>query len=496
MSFLNGHFPDGPVVPEFTPRATQSVCPVCLRRVDAVYQETAPGLVELVKQCPEHGSFHAPIWRGGPALGTPAMASWKRPKTPSYPRQPFAPRDKGCPFDCGLCPEHGQHTCTGQIEVTGRCDLGCPVCYAESGAGAWADPPLERIAFQLERLWRASGACNVQLSGGEPTLRDDLPAIVAGARQRGFTFVQLNTNGLRLGRQPDYARTLAEAGLDSVYLQFDGPDDDVCRAIRGRPCLTDKLAAVRACAEAGLGVVLVATLVRGVNLDKVGALLQKALELGPAVRGLHLQPAASFGRFPWQLQAAPRVTLPEVMGALAAQSGGLLSVTDFHPPGCEHALCSFSAVYRRTPQGLILIEGEGNCCDASSREWRGHGTENAPATSSAEEGARISRAFTARHWSAAPVPAEAAADRSDDFDRFLARAGLARRFTVSCMAFQDALTLDVDRVRGCCIHVVTPEGLLVPFCLHNLTAVDGTPLYRRARPAGSAQTAAHAPENA
>lgn len=485
------------------PSMTQSVCPVCLRRVEAAYEETSPDVVELVKHCPEHGAFHAPVWRSG--AGVPAMAAWKRPKTPSYPRQPFSPRDKGCPFDCGLCPEHGQHTCTGQIEVTMRCDLGCPVCYAGSGAGAEDDPPLERIMFQLDRLWQASGACNVQLSGGEPTMRDDLPAIVAGARGRGFAFVQLNTNGLRLGREPGYARTLAEAGLDSIYLQFDGPDDDVYRSIRGRACLADKMAAVRACADAGLGVVLVATLVRGVNLDKVGALLRMALDMGSVARGLHMQPVASFGRFPWELGTAPRVTLPEVMGALAAQSGGMLSVTDFHPPGCEHALCSFSAVYRRTQDGLALIEGESGCCDASARAERGR--EILPASGGAseaasvpepfsfpptlaEEGARVSKAFTARHWRAAPTGAETAESMGDDFDRFLARAGLARRFTVSCMAFQDALTLDVDRVRGCCIHVVTPEGLLVPFCLHNLTAVDGTPLYRHDRASAEKQVKA------
>ena len=469
---------------------TRSVCPVCLRRVDARYEETGPGRMELIKNCPDHGPFRVAAW-----VGEPAMSGWRRPKIPSYPRRPFVEAERGCPFDCGLCPEHGQHTCTGQIEVTARCDLGCPVCYAGSGQATMPDPDLERLGFQLDRLWEASGACNVQLSGGEPTLRDDLPALVGLARRKGFAFIQVNSNGLRLGRDPGYARALAEAGLDSVYLQFDGADDDVYRALRGRPCLDDKLRAVKACAGAGLGVVLVATVVRGVNLDKLGDLLRLALELGPSVRGLHLQPAASFGRFPWDAAAAPRVTLPETMRALAGQSGGLLSVTDFHPPGCEHALCSFSAVYRRTPEGLALIEGGGDCCAPSSRALRAAPVVKQAAASvaaaggvslaspiAAEEGARVSRAFTARHWSAPPAAEEGSegTDQGDDFDRFLARAGLARRFTVSGMAFQDALTLDLERVRGCCIHVVSPEGLLVPFCLYNLTALDWTPLYRGA----------------
>ena len=191
----------------FTPRATQSLCPVCLKLLDAVYEEFPPQSGEIImrKTCPEHGEFMTPVWRGGPSL-----IGWNRPKTPSFPACPQVGRTQGCPFDCGLCPDHAQHTCTGQIEVTQRCDLGCPVCYASSGCTASdaadavplspSEPSLERIAFQLERLWRVSGACNIQLSGGEPTMREDLPEIVAMARRRGFALVQLNSNGIRLGR--------------------------------------------------------------------------------------------------------------------------------------------------------------------------------------------------------------------------------------------------------------------------------------------------------
>lgn len=491
----------------------QSLCPVCLKRLDAVYEEFPPQSGEIVmrKFCPEHGEFVAPVWRGEPAL-----ANWHRPKTPSFPEHPGVGAERGCPFDCGLCPDHAQHTCTGQIEVTQRCDLGCPICYAssemeggpEDGTEGAKDETRERIAFQLESLWRASGACNVQLSGGEPTMREDLPEIVAMARRRGFAFVQLNSNGLRLGREAGYASRLREAGLDSVYLQFDGPDDDVFSALRGRPLLESKLEAVRRCAEAGLGVVLVATLVPGVNTGTLGKLLRLALELGPAVRGLHMQPVSSFGRVPWKLPDAPRLTLPEIMRELARQSDGLLSVTDFHPPGCEHSMCSFSAVYRRAPRpdggtdlALIPAHDEGTCCcgpgqsaapTAASGITCGDAPDNAVIT--AAEGARVSREFTARHWRApeTTMPGTPTDGAGDDFDRFLAKAGLAKRFTISCMAFQDAGNLDIARVRGCCIHVVTPDGRLVPFCLHNLTATDGTPLYRGISPSRNPKEACEA----
>ena len=138
----------------FTPRATQSLCPVCLKLLDAVYEEFPPQSGEIImrKTCPEHGEFMTPVWRGGPSL-----IGWNRPKTPSFPACPQVGRTQGCPFDCGLCPDHAQHTCTGQIEVTQRCDLGCPVCYASSGYTASdaadavplspSEPSLERIAF-------------------------------------------------------------------------------------------------------------------------------------------------------------------------------------------------------------------------------------------------------------------------------------------------------------------------------------------------------------
>lgn len=347
----------------------------------------------------------------------------------------------------------------------------CPVCYAQATpSSATPDPTPERIREQYASLFRASGACNLQLSGGEPTVRADLPELIRMARETGFAFVQLNSNGLRLGSEPGYARCLREAGLDSVYLQCDGVSEETFRVLRGRPCLEARRAAIRACTEAGLGVVLVATLVSDVNLHEVGDLLRFALSCGSGVRGVHFQPVASFGRFPWELTAAPRVTLPELMRELERQSDGLVQVTDFHPPGCEHALCSFSAVYLRNGACLECLPASADCCT--------------PAFSENSEGARRAKAFVARHWRAdspnvsknAPPPNRDT--RGNDFEQFLASAGVERRFTVSAMGFQDALSLDIARVRGCCIHVVAPSGRLIPFCLYNITSRDGIPLYR------------------
>ena len=444
---------------------TQSLCPVCLKRLPA--RRVPEGdTVRLTRTCPEHGEFRVPVW-----VGEPALSSWRRPKKPSPPN-PEGAAGKGCPFDCGLCPQHSQHTCTALVEITARCDLGCPVCFASSGQdAAGPEETPEQLGRRFRELRARAGSCNLQLSGGEPTVRGDLENIVREAVKAGFAFVQLNTNGIRLGREQGFAERLAGAGLSSVFLQFDG-SDAACAALRGRPLLAEKLAAVKACEKAGLGVVLVPTLARGVNDAECGDILRLALSLGPTVRGVHFQPMAAFGRHPGQgsERGMHGPTLPEVLSMLVSQSGGLLKISDFHPPGCEHSLCSFSGTFLRQDGGGLPPVSGGGCCEPAPTAQ----------TPTALEGALKSRAFTARQWAAPandPAPAAPGA-LTDDLDRFLAQSGTRNRFSISCMAFQDAWAIDLERAQGCCIHVLAPDGALVPFCLYNLTSATGRALHR------------------
>lgn len=502
---------------------TASVCPVCLGPAPA--ERVAVGdSVLLVKRCPEHGEFSAPVWRG-----EPAFTGWVRPKIPTARRGPGTERVLGCPRDCGLCPDHGQHTCTLLIEVTQRCNLRCPVCFASAGQGeehgdgrsegdARAsrredDPTLGELVSRLAVLRPRAGDANIQLSGGEPTLRDDLPQLVTAVRGLGYPFVQLNTNGLRLAREAGYAARLAAAGLDSVFLQFDGPDDAATARLRGQPLHPDKVRAVDACAAAGLGVVLVCTVARGVNDHCLGDIVRFGLARVPVVRGAHFQPVSFFGRYEGfgalggesggeevdavgrtldDLREAARITLPEVMRAVRDQAGGLIPLAHLHPPGCEHAQCSFSGTFMVHEGGRLEPAG-GACCGTGDNgaEKGGMPPEPIPAALGAER----ARAFVRRQWKAPDVAAgmggadstgggSSATPPRDDFERFLARAG--RRFTVSGMAFQDAWTLDTERLRGCCIHVAAPDGRMVPFCAWNLTSADGTPLHRNGAPRGAA----------
>jgi uncharacterized radical SAM superfamily Fe-S cluster-containing enzyme len=438
---------------------TESVCPECLARVPAV--RVARGAdVYLRKACPAHGRFEAVIWRG-----RPGYTEWVRTAAPVFPNNPVTAVQRGCPFDCGLCPDHRQQSCCVLIEVTHRCDLRCPVCFADAGGPGTRDMDPGEIEHRLRGLWETAGPVNLQLSGGEPCVRDDLSEIAALARRLGFGFIQVNTNGLRLAREPEFARRLAEAGVATIFLQFDGTRDDIYRRLRGRPLLKQKLAAIENCALSGLGVVLVPTVAPGVNADDLGAIVRLALQHQPGVRGVHFQPVSYFGRYPEAPTDADRITLPEIMQALEAQTEGQVRVEHFQPGGAEHALCSFSGNFVSMPDGslhaLARSQNASGCCGPAA----------------CEPGVARARDFVARSWAAPPAGGRAGGPAFGEWDTFLERAR-THTLCLSGMAFQDAWTLDLERLRQCHIHFTEPGGACIPFCAYNLSDRHGRALYR------------------
>lgn len=345
------------------------------------------------------------------------------------------------------------------LELTRRCNLECPVCYASAGK-CGDDPNIEDIERQYDFLMAHGGPFNIQLSGGEPTLREDLPEIIWLGRQKGFTFFQLNTNGIRLAAEPDYAKSLKAAGLNTVFLQFDGMSDAVYEALRGRPLLREKLAAIESCAAAGLGIVLVPVIAPGVNEEEAGGILRLAMTRMPYVRGVHFQPLSYFGRCALKRAERP-VTIPRMLRLIEKQTEGMMKYADFCGGGAESPYCSFHASYMRRGDGSLRLLGRrgGSCCTTSDD----------------------SRSSVAGQWSWAEGDTEAAQKKSGaetaSLDEFLE---YARRntFAVSGMVFQDAYDLDLERLMRCHICEVDPRHGMVPFCAYNLTDPEGLALYR------------------
>ena len=415
-------------------RRTRSVCPVCLKNIPAVLRYAADGGVTMEKACPDHGAFAVPVWSG--ALDFDAWLLGEKPMA--------AGEGERCPGDCGLCAEHASGSCCVLLEVTRRCDLRCRFCFADGGAQT-PDPPAEELEAAMREIVKQCGSVLLQLSGGEPTMRDDLPRLVKSAKDAGCGTVQLNTNGLRLAREPDYAAQLKAAGLDIVFLQFDGLRDEIYETLRGRPLLAEKTAAIAACAKARLGVTLVPTVVPGVNDADLGAIVRFAVGNAPAVRGVHFQPVSYFGRHPGAPEG--RCTLDRLLADLSEQAG--IPADAFLPSRCDHPLCGFHAGF--------LIEPDGGLRPLARfrHASRDRGTAN------------DNRAYVARHWSMPPD--EPAPAGETDFDAFLYRLRHGR-LTLSAMAFQDAMNLNVERLRQCTLHVWR-DGAIVPFCANYLTAI-------------------------
>ena len=436
---------------------TKSVCPVCLRVLEAQKTVGEHGIY-LNKTCPEHGAFSALIWEGS----IKEYFMWNGESSAIDPPVNGKEPQRGCPNDCGLCSAHLRKGCCMLLELTTRCNLRCPVCFASAGTEE-RELSMEEIERQYDYLMSHGGPFNIQLSGGEPSMRDDLPEIIALGRKKGFSFFQLNTNGIRLADDAEYARTLKAAGLNTVFLQFDGVDDAVYMTLRGRALMTEKLAAIENCAAAGLGIVLVPVIAPGVNDAQVGDILRFALERMPAIRGVHFQPISYFGRCGLERPEKP-ITIPRMLRLIEEQMGGVMHAQDFAGGGAENPYCSFHASYLRRADGSLRLlpkkSGASACCCTTSDD---------------------SRSYVAKQWNGEDEP-DYASDpelcETSALDDFLEQARRST-FAVSGMIFQDAYNFDLERLRRCYICEVDSEFGMVPFCAYNLTNTEGRALYRR-----------------
>ena len=471
----------------FLPGVTESLCPVCLETLPARKAVRDSGIY-LVKECPEHGRYEALIWEGS----AESYLAWGEKLSPADRIPGAGPVRKGCPLDCGLCEAHERRGCCVLLEVTGRCNLRCPVCFAESGPEG-RDVPLEELKRQLEYLMEHGGPFNIQLSGGEPTVREDLEEIIRLGRDTGFSFFQLNTNGIRLAEEPGYALRLKKAGLSCVFLQFDGMSDDVYRTLRGRALLDSKLRAIDACEAAGLGVVLVPVVVPGVNEDQVGKILALARSRMPAVRGVHFQPVSYFGRCR-EADGSYRITIPKMLALMEEQTDGWIRAGDFTGGNATNPYCTFQANYLRGPDGAMRLQAHGEtrntgvseqARDAVARQWSGAESgcccsEGGVSECCGGEGSASECCGSGESGESGRCCGEELSALTLDtssLDEFLAERH-RNTLAISGMVFQDAWNLELERLKRCYILESDSRYGMVPFCIYNLTGADGRTVYR------------------
>lgn len=460
---------------------TRSICPECKRVIDAQIL-LRDGKVFMRKRCPEHGWFEALIF--GDAQLYTEIARYNKPGT--LPLEFATTTDRGCPHDCGLCPEHQQHACLGIIEVNQACNLDCPLCFAGAGthlAHNGFELTYQQVEFMLDRFVAAEGNPEViQFSGGEPTLHPQIIDFVELAQAKGITYVMINTNGIKIARDDALLAELARV-KPQIYLQFDGFDPATNQALRGRDdLLAIKLRALERLAEADVRVVLVAAIERGVNDHEVGRIVEFGLR-HPAVFGINFQPAFRAQR---HLPADPltRLTIPDVLRAVEQQTGGLIKQNDFVPVPCCMPVCNFVTYALLDGDAVTpitrLLAIDQYLDYLKNRTLPGLSDELLRTlerlwSSSAMVGSDRAAQDVAHAISGLPAtpPRSRMTERCDACHASLPLGShtprdLARHvFMINTRDFMDPWTFNVKNVMKCCVEFLLPDGRMIPFCAYN-----------------------------
>jgi uncharacterized radical SAM superfamily Fe-S cluster-containing enzyme len=462
---------------------TASLCPACLKRVPAVVK-TDGKIVYMEKTCEQHGAKRGAVWNSLEKY----LWSFRFTK-PGTPVASYLVREsRGCPYDCGLCPRHKQHTCLAILEVTEYCNLQCPVCLAlaKRRRNGMDHPSLEQIGSAVDKLLATEGRrAPLQFSGGEPTIRPDLPEIISSVSRRGFRFLEVDTNGIELARNPDLARQYKDAGLMGIYLQFDGITDDIYQRTRGVPLVRIKERAITNAKKAGLMVTLAVTAIKGVNDHQLWDIVYYALK--KRLNGVNFQPFAMLGRYPEGQGSSGcsdpmvRLTTPDVPRLLGEQSGGRILADDFVPVPCPDNRCQMLSYLRLDSRGatsinrLVDIEGLLDYYNKFTNV-----EEMGDAIKSIKEKIyEMWSASAAYGNSDRPSLAHVREEECLPCCNITTPEHDGRFFAIGIHGMMDVWNSDVHRHERCCVMELALDGRLIPFCLYNMTSTGGQRLYRQ-----------------
>lgn len=436
-----------------------SICSTCYRRIDAkiVFED---GKVWMLKRCPQHG--HQRV------LVADDVDYYRRSrevfiKTPEQPMIYNTPVKYGCPYDCGLCPDHEQHSCLTLVEICDACNLTCPICYAGSGQHRNEYRTITQIEAMLDCVVRNEKQPDVvQISGGEPTLHPEFFRVLDLCKQRPIRHLMVNTNGIRIAQDEQFANRLAEFMPQfEVYLQFDSLRREPLMQLRGADLRCIRQKALERLNKLGISTTLVVTVERGVNDSELGSIIEFALEQ-PAVRGVTIQPVQQAGRVRGFNSAEHRLTLTEVRRRILEQTR-VFRPEDLIPVPCHPDALAMAYALKVSGKVVpltgmvspeVLIEGARNTIvyeqEAGLRDhlFKLFATNHSPA----------SQASTLRELLCCLPKVLIPKD-----------VGYRNLFRVLIVQFIDAEAFDVRSVKKSCIHIAHPDGKrLIPFDTFNM----------------------------
>jgi len=440
------------------------------------------GKVIMSKSCTDHGCYEDVYWSD--------YEQWKRARKYSTLgdglENPRTRTEQGCPYDCGICPNHKSHTVLAIIDVTNRCNLRCPICFANAAATGYIyEPRFDEICSMIDNLAanRPVPVKALQLSGGEPTLRDDLPEIVRYAHSAGIPHVEVNTNGVRTAKDPAYLRRLCQSGVSSFYLQFDGVTPDPYKVTRGLDLLPTKLRSLENFKNEGHdSTILVVTLVRGINDNQIGDIIDFAARNHDIISCVNVQPISITGRIDRNKLADYRITIPDFMRLVEEQTNGQVKRSDFYPvPTVVPFARAVGALKGKRYPEFTMHEHCGMATFVFVEDGKltpitryanvdafMHSMNDVYRLAKAEKRvrARLKMIESFRHLKLRVLaPLISGVVRQGSYEA-LGRL-MHHVIMIGAMHFMDPYNFDLERVERCGIHYAVPDGRIIPFCTMN-----------------------------
>jgi len=465
-------------------KETQSICPECLKILPAkIFEEN--NKVWIRKECPEHGEFLDLYW-GDYEMYQKAFKFYHDGKGIHNPNVEL--KDP-CPMNCGLCKMHTSHTALGNIVVTNRCDLQCFYCFFYAKAMGYVyEPSLDQIRMMLRKMREEKPVpCNaVQLTGGEPTMREDIIDIIKIAKQEGYDHIQLNTNGIRLSQNLEFAKKVRGAGVNTIYLSFDGTTPQTNPKNHWEiPKILEN------CRKADIGIVLVPTVINTINDNDVGNILNFGLKNIDVVRGVNYQPVSLVGRITKADVKKFRITIPDVIKKIEEQTNGAIAREDWYPvptvapithyfealtnqpkyeltahPACGMATYLFLDGDKVIPLPRFFdVEGFLKFLDELSEQAKGtSGKIYTTLKILVKLNSFVDKEKQPKDLKLAKILFNIL--RYGDY-KSLGKLHKKSIF-VGMMHFMDLFNYDIERVKKCCVHYAQPDGRIVPFCAFNV----------------------------